>query len=340
MDVRFLKWGITSVCLQFIIRQTSGLVMSGANLNNTTAGFTIGTLALGEATGTSYVGGTSLDAVSTIGSYAAPAGGHANFSPVDPTNAKGLDGWFELQLADARFGYSTGGGAKAKWLIVNWSGANTASDGIIIRLPLTDVDDALRGGLLALPSVPMGSGTGQLMTYGSAPYQMLTDGLGGIDIGQWLGQAVTLDAHNLPNTNAKDWGGTIITAASIPVGTAAGTSGGLPLFGAVAGGINTDGAGNLYLSRGRKNTAYSIAFAMYLTGTKTPATGKTVSIALSKDNGAFVAATTATAPEAAAPSNGYYLASFTATEMNANNIGVQASASGCDVTEFTIQTQG
>lgn len=38
------------------------------------------------------------------------------------------------------------------------------------------------------------------------------DASGRVDVGKWLGNAATVDANNLPNVNAKDFGGTAVTA--------------------------------------------------------------------------------------------------------------------------------
>jgi hypothetical protein len=73
-----------------------------------------------------------------------------------------------------------------------------------------------------------------------------------VDVGDWLGHAVTVDTNNAPNVSAKYWAGSAITATSIPVATAAGASGGLMISGAntgpwsVSSGVtftNTSGAG-------------------------------------------------------------------------------------------------
>lgn len=65
-----------------------------------------------------------------------------------------------------------------------------------------------------------------------------------------------------------------------------------------------------------------------------PATGLTVTAELSKDGGAFAAATNAVTEVA----NGVYKINLTATEMDADVITLKATASGADQTTISILT--
>ena len=63
------------------------------------------------------------------------------------------------------------------------------------------------------------------------------------------------------------------------------------------------------------------------------ATGKTVTVAISKDGAAFSNATNTPATEIA---NGFYQITLTAAEMDATNIAVKCTATGCDQRNFSI----
>lgn len=62
-----------------------------------------------------------------------------------------------------------------------------------------------------------------------------TAGIPDINVKNIVNVAATLDANNVLNVSTKYWGGTLIVATSIPVGTAAGAAGGLFISGTNAG---------------------------------------------------------------------------------------------------------
>ena len=73
---------------------------------------------------------------------------------------------------------------------------------------------------------------------------------------------------------------------------------------------------------------------MYLTGTKTPATGKTVTVNLSKAGAAFGAA----AGTVAEIANGWYKVGLTTVDTNTvGDLAFNCTASGCDPTDFADQ---
>lgn len=85
----------------------------------------------------------------------------------------------------------------------------------------------------------------------------------------------------------------------------------------------------------RKNVALS-NFPFYMeTTTGIPATGKTVTVELSKDAGAFAAAAGAVAEI----SGGWYQIDLAQADTNADTIGFKATASGCKQTNMTIVTR-
>lgn len=137
--LRSYKNGQTSIVLRFKLRNSA--VTTGAGLTGLTSsssGLRISTIADNEATATSYtVAGSTIETVSTLGTYAAPTATKCRFKEVDATNHPGL---YELHLADARFAVS---GAKA--LLVSISGAtNLAECDFLVEL--TTVDPFVTGG--------------------------------------------------------------------------------------------------------------------------------------------------------------------------------------------------
>ena len=92
------------------------------------------------------------------------------------------------------------------------------------------------------------------------------------------------------------------------------------------------------LNSARKNVAFPI-YLLYMrdSTTKAGATGKTVTVSISKDGGAFATATNAVSEIG----NGWYViaSGFTQAEMNANMIAVKGTAPGCDDWADRIVTQ-
>lgn len=81
--------------------------------------------------------------------------------------------------------------------------------------------------------------------------------------------------------------------------------------------------------RQQSSTNYPIPFFMVLSDHVTPATGKTVSVSLSKNGGSFAAASGAVTEI----SGGWYLLAANATDRNTvGELALRATASGCDDT--------
>ena len=86
----------------------------------------------------------------------------------------------------------------------------------------------------------------------------------------------------------------------------------------------------------KKNAAVSgLPVQMTDSTSHAPVTGKTVSVFVSIDGAAYVAATPATATEIG---NGMYAVSLSAANMNGSNIGVRCTAAGCDDQNFVLST--
>lgn len=86
----------------------------------------------------------------------------------------------------------------------------------------------------------------------------------------------------------------------------------------------------------KKNTASSnFEFPMTLTGTRTPATGKTVTATRSIDGGAFASCTNSVTEVA----SGMYKINLSAADLNGNWITLKFSEGACNDTLITIGTQ-
>ena len=111
------KLGQGSIILRVKVQNSS--VTTGAGLTGLTSassGLLISTIADNEAAATVYtVAGSTIESITTLGTYAAPTATKCRFKEVDATNHPGV---YELQIADARFNV-----ASSKSLLVSLSGA-------------------------------------------------------------------------------------------------------------------------------------------------------------------------------------------------------------------------
>lgn len=108
--------GATSVILNIKILDSTVTTGAGkTGLSSASTGLIIAAKADVEATTTAYtVAGSTIETITTIGTYAAPTATKCRFKEIDATNHPGA---YELQFADARFAVS---GAKS--LLVSLSG--------------------------------------------------------------------------------------------------------------------------------------------------------------------------------------------------------------------------
>lgn len=99
-----------------ILDSTSAAGAGLTGLTSASSGLKISTIANNEATATVYtVAGSTIETITTLGTFAAPTATKCRFKEVDATNHPGL---YEIQIADARFAV-----ANAKALIVSLLGA-------------------------------------------------------------------------------------------------------------------------------------------------------------------------------------------------------------------------
>jgi hypothetical protein len=188
-----------------LVNSTTGSGFTGAT--NGSSGLTISTICDVEATAVAYTqAGATIQTIATLGTFAAPSANNCRFKEVDATNHPGL---CEFQFADARYAV-----ANAKQMVVTVSGVtNLLQADYEIQLTSTDVDDAVHGGLSALPNTPVTT-NGSLITSGTATAQ-LNPTSGGVDLQTILTHAATVDANNVLNVSAKYVNGTLQTAGDI-----------------------------------------------------------------------------------------------------------------------------
>jgi hypothetical protein len=147
--------GQGSIVLRVKILDSTATTGAGkTGLTSASSGLIISTIADNEASATAYtVAGSTIESITTLGTFAAPTATKCRFKEVDSTNHKGV---YELQIADARFAVSS-----AKSLLISISGATGAAETDAV-VPLTDLNpyDAVRAGLTALPNAAAGASTG------------------------------------------------------------------------------------------------------------------------------------------------------------------------------------
>lgn len=149
-----VKNGQTSVVLRFKLLDSSSLVGAGlTGLTSASSGLIISTIADNEVSATAYtVAGSTIEAVTTLGTYAAPTATKCRFKAVDATSHPGV---YEFQFADARFAV-----ASAKALLISVSGAaNLAQADYVVPLVADDpqVAKVLTGDAFARLGAPAGA---------------------------------------------------------------------------------------------------------------------------------------------------------------------------------------
>lgn len=175
-DCEYVDYSATSNIIRVkIVSSATGNGLTG--LTSASSGLKIGTIANNEATSTAYtVAGSTIESITTLGTYAAPTATKVRFKEVDATNHPGL---YEIQLADARFAV-----ANAKSLIISASGATNMVD-MDCHIPLMSTKQDFANTLLAttiseLSSMPSAASPTVsnilrwLYQYGTGYYKTLT----------------------------------------------------------------------------------------------------------------------------------------------------------------------
>lgn len=139
------KHSSTSNVVRFkLTKSADGTAFTG--LTSSSSGLIISTISDNEAAATAYTqAGSTIETITTLGTFAAPTSTKCRFKEVDATNHAGL---YEFQFADARYSV-----ASAKRLVISVSGVSGLfSADYEIQLTQADVYDAVRMGLTALPN--------------------------------------------------------------------------------------------------------------------------------------------------------------------------------------------
>lgn len=149
------KRGQGSIVIRVKLRDSAVTTGAGkTGLTISSSGLLISTIADNEVSATVYSqAGSTIETITTLGTYAAPTATKCRFKELDATNHKGV---YEIQIADARFAVSS-----AKSLLVSISGVTGVAECDAL-IPLSDIDpyDATRAGLAALPNVAAGANGG------------------------------------------------------------------------------------------------------------------------------------------------------------------------------------
>src|SRR3990172_3839141 len=109
------KHSSTSNLIRFTLKNSStGVGLTG--LTSASSGLIISTICDNEATATAYaVAGSTIESITTLGTFATPTATKCRFKEVDATNHKGL---YEFQFDNARFSV-----ANVRRLIISVTGA-------------------------------------------------------------------------------------------------------------------------------------------------------------------------------------------------------------------------
>lgn len=210
----------TSNILRFPLLDSSSITGDGlTGLDHTSSGLVISTFASAEATATSYtVAGSNLETISTLGTYAAPTASKARFKAIDATN---FPGWYELQLADARFAI-----ASATYLDISIYGATNLVPARY-RVQLPSVNMYVTGGNVAANFVQYKGATAATADSSGYPVVTIKDGTGQgelqtaggrthADVVYWNGaQVATVTQSGVPEVDITHVGGSAVSTAAL-----------------------------------------------------------------------------------------------------------------------------
>jgi len=204
--------GQTSVILRVKILDSSVTTGAGlTGLSSSSSGLLISTIADVESSPTVYTqAGSTIESITTLGTYTAPTATKCRFKEVDATNHPGV---YELQLADARFAVSN-----SRSLLVSISGPTNAAQ-CDAAIQLTDFNpyDSVRAGLTALPNAAAGVSGGlpeltsalvvpaDVQTWGTVVPSSLVSGKVQVDVERWAGNTVaTPNTSGVPIVDGTD----------------------------------------------------------------------------------------------------------------------------------------
>lgn len=347
MDIR--KNGATSNLIRVALKNsTTGAPLTG--LTSASSGLIIGTIADNEASATAYtVAGSTIETITTLGTFAAPTSTKARFKEVDATNHPGL---YEIQIADARFAVSN-----ARKLVVSLSGAaNLLATDYEIALIFSD----LYGSLLPVNTTqlagqavsaaagvtfPSSVASPTNITAGTiATVTNLTNAPTSGDLTAAMKTSVQTAATAATPTAAAvtgNVGGNVVGSVASVVGNVGGNVVGS--VASVTAGVvvttNNDKTGYALAADARitKNVALSNFGFLMVDGTDfaTPKTGVTITATISKDGGSFASCSNAAVEIA----NGWYRINLTQSEMNADVVLLSFTGTGAAARNVEIFTQ-
>jgi len=306
------KNGATSNVIRRVLRNSStGQGLTG--LTHSSSGLIISTICDNEASATAYTAaGSTIETITTLGTYAAPTATKCRFKEVDSTNHPGL---YEIQLADARFSV-----ASAKTLRITISGASSLlQQEIVVQLTAVDVDDTVRLGLTALPNVATGN-AGALLVAGTGTAALsVSGGVAQADAAKVGGQTasasgtVTFPAATLASTT------NITSATGVDITKILGTAISTPATAGVLD-VNAKAVNNV-------STSGVTTVSAYVGNTGAAINGSTVNTNLDATITSRMASYT--------QPTGFLAATFPTTVASTTNI---TSATGVDVTAINGST--
>lgn len=328
--------GLTSVILRLKIRDATSILDAGlTGLTSASAGLIISTICDNELAATVYTqAGGTIEAVTTIGTYAAPTATKCRFKLVDNTNHPGL---YELQFADARFAVTN---AKELQITITGPAAlNLCQEDYKVQLAPAPADVKLW-----LASAPNALIAGRVDANVQATAAALTFNLTGNITGNLSGSVGSVTGAVGSVTGAVgsvtgNVGGNVVGSVGSVVGAVGSVTGNVGgnvvgSVGSVIGSVGSVVAAVAILSGIKRNTALpDFEFLMTDAVTHNPVTGKAVTVTRSINNGAFAAGTLSAVTEI---SNGIYSVDFAAGDLNGIVITLRATAAGCDDLFVTI----
>lgn len=210
--------GQAGIILRVKLRNSS--VSTGAGLTgltNASTGLILSTICDNEATATAYtVAGSTIDTVTTLGTYAAPTATHCRFREVDATNHKGL---YEIQVADARFAV-----AGAKEITISLSGATNLAEADF-KIPLRAVNPYLASYGLSLAKTTNLTGLNDIAATAIVSSGAITTSGGAVSTVTTVGTLTTYTGNTLqtgdsyPIVNNTTFGNAKLVRATTPANT-------------------------------------------------------------------------------------------------------------------------
>jgi hypothetical protein len=228
----------TSIVLRLKLRQDTTGAAPGKGMTGLTSasvGLIIAAAADNEATTTAYTSaGSTIESITTLGTFATPTATKCRFKEYDATNHKGV---YEVQLDNTRYAV-----ASSKSLLISISGVSGMADCDVV-IPLRSVNpyDGVYGGMSALPNTACTTNA-SLITSGTGTDQLqVSAGIATANVSKWAGTLIPApsqtgvpitDPHywngtafvsvataGIPDVNVKNWANVVVTGMPMPTYT-------------------------------------------------------------------------------------------------------------------------